>query len=252
MRAMDIVDAILSPFGGGLLLALVLWLSWRRLPRVLRIFGVALGIVCLALTTKIGASILVAAVERRAPSAESCAAPLPTTVVLLAGGVRRLPQSSTDYDALSAASVRRTIDAVKLVRDRHADTLVITGGGEREHVAESDVMAELARHLGMDTATIRTETASLNTWENAQRARALDPAVLPRIWLVTSALHMRRAMIAFEAAGFEPCAYPTDFIASPFEGPTDLLPTGGAAANAAMALHEIVGEIEYRWRAARK
>ncbi|HJT97103.1 MAG TPA: YdcF family protein, partial [Rhodanobacteraceae bacterium] len=99
-------------------------------------------------------------------------------------------------------------------------------------------------------SAIRAETGSTTTWENAARVRALEPALPSRIWLVTSALHMPRALIAFRAAGFEPCAWPGDYRASPFEGIADLLPHAGAIANADATLHEWVGEIVYRLRAA--
>ena len=80
------------------------------------------------------------------------------------------------------------------------------------------------------------------------RVRAMDPALPSRIWLVTSALHMPRALIAFRAAGFEPCSYPSDFLSAPFEA-RDVLPRGSAVANSEAALHEVVGEIVYRLRA---
>jgi len=55
-------------------------------------------------------------------------------------------------------------------------------------------------------------------------------AVPPRIWLVTSALHMPRALVAFRAAGFEPCSYPSDFLSGPLRA-RDVLLRGSAIAN---------------------
>jgi len=99
-------------------------------------------------------------------------------------------------------------------------------------------------------SAIRSENESTTTWENATRVRALEPAPPSHIWLVTSALHMPRSLIAFRAAGFDACAYPGDYRSSPFEGPVDLLPSAGAIANSDAVLHEWVGEIVYRLRAA--
>lgn len=62
---------------------------------------------------------------------------------------------------------------------------------------------------------------------------------------------MPRALVAFHAAGFESCADPGDFRAAPFRELTDLLPSGAAIGASAEALHELVGELAYRWRAAR-
>jgi len=249
MSWMDIVDTILSPLGLGLLLAFVLWRFRSRAPRWLWRAGLIVEVVCLAMTTPLGASALIAIQEKRAPMPDACAAPQPADVVLLAGGVRRLPLDARDYGALSGPSVRRTIDAVTLVRSLPDARLVITGTGKEESVPESEVMAELARQMGVSAQAIRVETSALTTWENAARVRALDPALPARIWLVTSALHMPRALIAFRAAGFEPCSYPSDFLSGPFRA-RDVLPRGSAVANSEAALHEIVGEFVYRLRAA--
>ena len=251
MTWMDVVDAILSPLGLGLLLALVLWRFRGRFSRAMWRAAIVFGIVCLVLATPLGASALIAVQEKRVPTPDACAAPQPADVVLLAGGVRRLPRDASDYGALSGPSVRRTIDAVTLVRSLPDARLVITGTGKEESVPESEVMADLARQMGVRAEAIRVETSALTTWENATRVRALDPALPPRIWLVTSALHMPRALIAFRAAGFEPCSYPSDFLSAPFRA-RDVLPRGSAVANSEAALHEIVGEVVYRLRAARQ
>ncbi|HEX7769639.1 MAG TPA: YdcF family protein, partial [Dokdonella sp.] len=109
-------------------------------------------------------------------------------------------------------------------------------------------MADVAENLGVPASSIRAELASTTTWENATAVRALEPSSPARIWLVTSALHMPRALLAFRAAGFEPCAYPGDYRGAPLEGPTDFLPSAGAIGNTDAVLHEWAGEIAYRIR----
>lgn len=252
MNGMGIVDAILSPLGFGLLLALLLWRLRRRLPRGIWHAGIALEIVCLFLATPFGANTLITLQERRAPQPAACAAPQPSVVVLLSGGVRREPRDALDIGALNAASLQRTLAAAELAKRIQVTDLVVSGASLDRAFAQSTLMIELARQLGIPEAALRAETASLTTWDNAQRVHALDPALPPRIWLVTSALHMPRALIAFRAAGFEACAYPSDFLATSFEGVADFLPSGSAVANSAAVLHEWVGEVVYRLRAARQ
>lgn len=246
-----LIDFVVSPLGGGLLLALLLCLGRRRLPRTLWWTGLVLAVGFLALATPLGANTLLAALERRAPVG-ACGGPEPAAVVVLAGGLRRPPRDAEDTGALNGASLQRTLDAVALVHAHPAAELVISGGirpGDR--VAESTLMAALARRLGVAAAAIRTETASRTTWQNAQHLRAFAPPLPRRIWLVTSALHMPRSLFAFRAAGFEPCAQPGDYRAAPLREVTDLLPSGGAVATSTEALHELVGELAYRWGAAR-
>ena len=245
---MPLLDALLSPLGFGLLLAVLLGWRWRRWPRWLRGGGLVLGLLCLLLAMPLGADALLAFAERRAPGAQDCAAPLPTTIVLLAGGMRRDARAPDDVGALGESSLQRTFGAVELFARTPGARLVVSGGPHRQ-VAVSAQMAELAVRLGVPREAIRIEDQSRTTWENATRVRALDPAVPERVWLATSALHLPRALIAFRSAGFAPCGYPADVRSAAFEGAGDLLPSGGAVARSAAVLHEWVGEIVYRWRA---
>jgi uncharacterized SAM-binding protein YcdF (DUF218 family) len=254
MRAMEFVDALLSPLGFGLALALVLWLGRSRVPRVATRTGIAIEIVCLVLSTPAGSNALVAFQESRAPRAAACTAPPPRTIVLLSGGLRRDAADAHDFDVLNSASLQRTLAAAALARNTPGAELVITGAarvGGGTDVAQSSVMADVAQSFGVPADAIRAETAATTTWENAATVRALDPALPARIWLVTSALHMPRSLIAFRAVGFEPCAYPADFRAAPFESFANLLPSAGAIANTDAVLHEWLGEFVYRLRAAR-
>jgi uncharacterized SAM-binding protein YcdF (DUF218 family) len=252
MRAMDFVDVLLSPLGFGLALALVLWLGRARFPRFVMRVGVGMEMACLALSTPVGSNTLVAFQESRTPRAAACAAPTPMTIVLLSGGMRRDAADAHDFDVLNASSLQRTLAAATLARNTPGSELVITGAariGGGNDVAQSSVMAGVARSLGVPADAIRAETAATTTWENAETVRALQPALPSRIWLVTSALHMPRSLLAFRAAGFEPCAYPADFRAASFESFANLLPSAGAIANTDAVLHEWVGEIAYRLRA---
>jgi uncharacterized SAM-binding protein YcdF (DUF218 family) len=245
---MLLVDTLISPLGFGLLLGALLWLTRRRLPRWAWRAGIVAELVCLVLSTSFGAGMLVAFQQSRSPVAGGCAAPVPTTIVLLAGGMRHAPAGPDDIDTLNSASLHRTIAGAALFRHVGAAQLVITGG-RRGEVAESTLMAAFARRLGVPGDEIRIEGESLTTWDNAQRVRALEPALPRRIWLVTSALHMPRAAIAFRAAGFEPCFFPTDYLTAMPPEWTAPLPSGAAVANAESVLHELVGEIVYRVRA---
>ncbi len=56
---MRLPDYALSPLTYALLLALILVLSWRRLPRMLRAAGVAVEIVLLLLMAPVRANLLV-------------------------------------------------------------------------------------------------------------------------------------------------------------------------------------------------
>jgi uncharacterized SAM-binding protein YcdF (DUF218 family) len=251
MTFAQFIDVFLSPLVLGLLAVLASFLLRRRGPRWLRrLCHVLIGF-CVVLATPLGANTLLALAEQRAPAAAACESPLPSTIVLLAGGIRRISADSTDVGALNEASVQRTLAAAALVQRTPAAQLVISGGVDKGKgkVAESTRMAELAATLGVPRDALRTETLSQTTWENAQQVRALQPPLPARIWLVTSALHMPRSLLAFRAAGFTPCSYPADVRASAFDGVADLMPRGSAVTKSEAVLHELVGEVAYRWQA---
>jgi uncharacterized SAM-binding protein YcdF (DUF218 family) len=218
--------------------------SWTRVRRLCAVLAAMLVV----LTTPFGANALVRLQESRAPSAAACTGAPPQAIVLLSGGLAARPRDEHDYAALGLASLQRLLGAVALQRSAAPLPLVIVGTSDRG-VADSLILADLARSLGVDPATLQMESVSLNTWQNAQATARLAPKVPQRIWLVTSTLHMARALFAFREAGFDACAYPVQPLYQAFDGLGYLLPTGTAAVKADEALHEIIGEVVYRLRA---
>ncbi|MBS0568150.1 MAG: YdcF family protein [Proteobacteria bacterium] len=240
-----LTSLLLSPLWlGGLLFVLGVAL-WHRLRRRLRIAVVVAGGLLLALVTPLVADALILWQESRAPSPQECASP-PDAIVVLSGGMVSPPRDVQDFAALGTTSLRRLFAAVELFGSRHVTTFTVVGNSDYD-IPQSEIMAELAVRLGVPRAAVRVETRSLTTWQNAVNAAALAPPLARRIWLVTSAVHMPRALYAFRAAGFEPCAWPAHSQYRAPEGPlTYLLPDASAARKAEDAIHEIVGEIAYR------
>lgn len=243
------MNALLSPLGAGLLLALVLLLSWRRLPRGLRWIGALLAIVLVVSVTPLGANALVRLIETRVPPAESCGTPSPDTIVVLSAGFQREPITDDDFAALRAESIQRALSGVQLWRRTPGATLVFAGGGPFA-ISESALLQRFAEQLGVPAQVMRREDRSQTTWENALQLRDLKPPLAPRIWLVSSALHLPRAQIAFQAQGFAACAYASARVYIPPGGIGYYVPQSSALIKTEAALHELVGELQYRWRAA--
>lgn len=238
------LTTLLSPTRIGVLLALVLLPIWRWLPRWLRMLAVLPLAACVLASLPAVANQLVRWQESRLPARSVCASPLPSTIVVLSGGIAREPIGASDFAALGESSLRRLFAAVARFDVQPDRRLVISGGQGQYGVAESALMGALAQRLGVPEAAITLETASHSTWQNAQFVRELD---LPgRIELVTSALHLPRAVYAFEQAGFEVCAAPTD---SRYAGPNSFgyyLPSTSALDKSDAAIHEMIGEAAYR------
>jgi uncharacterized SAM-binding protein YcdF (DUF218 family) len=103
-------------------------------------------------------------------------------------------------------AIRRTVLAVRLLRDGRAPTLLFSGGKTEEGSTcpVAQVMADFAHEMGVPVDRMLVETESSNTWENAQNcSRLLRQRGYRRILLVTDAIHMRRAELCFKRLGFE-------------------------------------------------
>lgn len=249
----EFVSWALSPLN-WLLVALLLALigartRWRR-----PLQGLALG---LAITAFASSTALVSNAIARRVEADFrvpawCEAAPPATVVVLAGGVDRLPRGPEVYGVLSGTSRRRIERGIEYWHERPGRTLVLSGGPSAPGwVPLSALMASYARAFGVPADSIVEESRSLTTWENAQRVADLQPRLPRRIALATSAMHMPRAVLAFEAAGFEVCPMPADRRGIRVSLPGGLVPSTKELEKSDAALHELVGTLHYRWRNAR-
>jgi uncharacterized SAM-binding protein YcdF (DUF218 family) len=243
-------DFILSPLIWVLLLALLLGLLWRRMPRWAAVALLVIELALVASTAPLGANWLVHMMESRVPPASACTRPAPSVIVLLSGGVDRPASGMDDYSALTHASLERLFAAVELWRAQPDSNLVISGGSPEGGVAESEVLANLARQLGVPAARLRAETRSQTTWENAANLARTQPPLPKRIWLVSSALHLPRALLAFRAFGFEPCAWSSNSVYKPFSASLGyFMPQTSSLAKTDRVVHEVLGGWAYAWRA---
>jgi uncharacterized SAM-binding protein YcdF (DUF218 family) len=239
---MNLIYVLLSPMALALLGALALW-SMRKLRQrwPVRLVWMAELLLLLSLTP-LGANLLVAFVESAAPRADQCLSPAPQAIVVLSGGLDREPAAASDLNSLATSTIRRLVAGSDLYAMTPGATLYLSGGGPFG-ISESEVMRDLAQRLGIAPSAIHIETTSQNTLENARDLQRISPAPPRRIWLVTSALHLPRALHTFAAAGFDPCGYPADSQYIAPDGPGYLLPQASAAKKSEAALHEIIGTL---------
>ncbi len=110
----------------------------------------------------------------------------------------------------------RILYAAKLYREGKAPLVIVSGGAARPGAPpEAANMAEILKFAGVPESAIVQETNSLNTYENALNVRTiLASRGIHRILLVTSAIHMPRALLVFEHQGIEVLPAPADFIAT--------------------------------------
>lgn len=108
----------------------------------------------------------------------------------------------------------RMIEAVALSRSLPDAHLWIVGGvGGPGGVTDADWTRLAWIRLGVPAERISVIHGTFNTWQNAEgiARRRLEG----RLLLVTSAMHMPRAVLAFRSQGVAVTPYPVDFIATP-------------------------------------
>ncbi len=163
-------------------------------------------------------------------------------VVVLGGGHDsdpRVPQTSI----LNHISYVRLSEGVVVYQQNPGAALLLSGYGGRDALSHADAAAQLAIRLGVNPEDIKRNPSARDTREEAQgwRSELADK----RFALVTSAIHMPRAVRLFEQAGLgeQLVPAPTNYLSSgkrPIHW-RDFLPTAYALRITEAAWHEYLG-----------
>ena len=231
-------SVFLLPLGPILVAALGLWLARRR-PLAGHSLAAAALAALLLLSVPVVASRLTRLVESYPPLAPAALVEA-DVIVVLGGGLRRADDPSAW--TLAPVSLGRLAAAAALVR-RTGLPLLLSGGNLESGPSEAEVMQlTLRRAFGLEARFV--ESHSRDTHENAREsARMLRSLGLRRVVLVTSAVHMRRAVDEFTAAGLRVIAAP---VAAGVESGADLgdwLPRAAALEVSYEALYECGGRL---------
>jgi uncharacterized SAM-binding protein YcdF (DUF218 family) len=154
-----------------------------------------------------------ASLERRYPPVPIEDVPKADVIVVLGGAVEAVIPPRLGIDLGAAAD--RVLYAAQLYGAGKAQLIIACGGRlpwMKKSSAEAPAMGELLRTWGVPEEAILLETGSRNTYENAlYTKRLLEAHSLKHVLLVTSALHMPRALALFRASGIDAVPAPTDF-----------------------------------------
>jgi uncharacterized SAM-binding protein YcdF (DUF218 family) len=205
-----------------------------------------LGFLAIA-TLPIGAW-LAAPLENRFP-----ATPMPERIdgiVVLGGSVDPILSLARGQVALIAAAGRVT-ETVALARRFPTARILVSGGDGTLNpglLSEAGETRDLLIQLGVAAQRIEVESASRNTYENAALSYAAAQPKPGENWLlVTSAMHMPRAMGSFRRAGWTITPYPVDYRTSTTIAMTPGLLLADNLTLTNLATKEWFGLIGYYW-----
>jgi len=185
--------------------AVVALVRWRRTGLLLAAAGVGWVLVWSLPATSLR---LGGALEHRYPYLPAAEVQTADAIVVLGGNTANNRANWFEpYDKDTAAA--RIDRAAELYKAGRAPLIVLSGGALEGSVSEAQGMAHTLRQMGIPEAAMVLENASRNTYENAALTQdALADHHIGKVLLVTSALHMPRAMAAFDKQGVEAVAAP--------------------------------------------
>ncbi|MBK8509218.1 MAG: YdcF family protein [Candidatus Competibacteraceae bacterium] len=152
--------------------------------------------------------------EQRYPPIPIENLPVADAIVVLGGATQSVRPPKRIYPDLDA-SADRIVHTARLFRAGKAPLIIASGGNlpsSKRADSEAAIMAELLQELGVPASAILPEMHSRTTRENFDYTLPiLHRLGAHRILLVTSALHMPRALALFNSVDLEVTPAPTDF-----------------------------------------
>jgi uncharacterized SAM-binding protein YcdF (DUF218 family) len=200
---------------------------WKRIGQGLATGGV-LGLAILGLTP-IG-NILTVPLEQRFPPWDPSRG-APSGIIVLGGAIN--PEISMVRGTTSLGPAAERVTAVADLMRRYPEVSVVFSGGNSRLFgggpAEAEYFTRLLQSFGIHSKRIRLEKRSRNTAENAAfSAEMISVQPSDRWLLITSAIHMPRAIGAFRRAGLSVEAFPVDWRTT---GPQDIWSIPGSFAS---------------------
>ena len=237
-----IIAALVLPPGSFLIAIVIALILGQRWPRtsLTAIWLATLSL--LALSLPITADALIAALNT--PRLDQRALHDAKAIVILGGGLRR---ATPEYgDTLSSHTLERVRYGAKLARETNLPILV-TGGVVYGGKPEADVMAQtLSQEFHLAPRWI--ENRSRDTKQNFLNSSVLLRADgIDRVLLVTTDVHMRRSLENCIVVGFVCWSAPVSSHPHATDSWIEQLPSAGALRDSTFAIHEILGNVFFKY-----
>ena len=242
-----------GPLHAVVAMLLLVWLAGRARPSLGACWRWTLVLVALwtwlAATPALG-NLMVSHLERQHP-------PVPPQqrnraangqVIVLASGQLHRPDGRAD-PVLDADGWERLRAGIALWRDVGGQLVLAGGPGQGEHDSFAALMRRTALEAGIPDHAILMAAGSHNTYGDLRAVAAvLDGSPAGSRWLVTSALHMPRALATAQALNLQLRPFPCGFRHLSSPAWRAWLPDNGDATLWRDGLHEWPGLVVYRLR----
>lgn len=226
-----------------ILLLLAALLIWRRQHRI----GGTLLVLALAGRYCAGCGYLSAPLLDHLQSgfpAEVSAWGPRNIIVLLGAGTAASPDGQVEPSLYADGRILRAAELYRACKLTAATCKVEVSGGDADHTGrtEAQTYAITLAQLGVPLTDMILESRSLNTFQNAQFSRPLLLAyAADKVVLVSSAVHLKRAMLYFGHFGIRAQPVRGDYL----DARRTWLPNSENLLFADLALHEYLGIWRY-------
>lgn len=166
-------------------------------------------------------------------------------IIMLGGGALADVPDVNGKGTLSPSGTARLLTAARIGKDTNLSIILSGGQVYSSSGNESEIAEHILLELGIPDNRIILENKSRNTEENAKFvSKILEEHHFKKPILVTSAFHMKRAIMNFERLGItDTIPFPTDYktnIQSSINI-NSFIPTGDALSETSLTLHEYLG-----------
>ena len=202
-----------------IVLILLCWALLLMLRRKTRWFGYLVVLLVTALLFVASyaplSNQLISLFESRVPQYQQGETPVDYIAVL--GHAHQSVTTQPITSELSPTAVVRLAEGIRIYRMNPGSKLIFTGfkgGIVEDRVSYPEKLRELAVSLGVPVEDIIVLNGPQDTQEEAQliASQFAESSLV----LVTTALHMPRALMLFKQAGLEPIPAPTNYFSKPF------------------------------------
>jgi uncharacterized SAM-binding protein YcdF (DUF218 family) len=246
-----IISGFLFPLPFSLLLAFLgLYLLWFSTKQKAGKILVSVGLVILTLFSyRVVADKLLRPLERQYDTFEiKSLSAVPITedesaikfVVVLGGGHTSDPELPL-LSQINTSPLVRLMEGIRIYKKYPGVKLLLSGGGAFDPVSEAEMMARVAREMGVPESDIILETKSRDTKDEAL---FIKPIVGNELFvLVTTASHVPRSMALFKKLGMNPIPSPIGHSVKDGQGLSyySFFPSTGNLRKAELAIHEYIG-----------
>ena len=245
------IKKIITPFilpPGLFILALIisgtLFIFLRR--RKIGIFNLAVGIIFWIFCSTPFSNLLISGLESdfHIPAQVNG-----DVIILLGGGIIDKAPDFSGYGTPSDRMMGRIVTAVRLQKNLDIPIIISGGKWDKNKSSEAIIVRRFLIDLGVDEDKIIIEEKSKDTYENARfTSEICRRKDYKKVILVTSASHMKRALLSFEKFNIDAVPFPSSFKSKNISssGWHSYLPRSSRLMLTSDAFHEYLGIFYYR------